>query len=361
MKTDVMTAKEIIAFRLFNQFINSSPAKTAREAVSQLCAMQGQDYAGTKWSIGLRVPGLTDAAVDDALAAKEIIRISSLRGTIHFIAPEDVRWIGRLIQPRIVSAFASVFKSYGLDETQIRKSHDVIRKTLEGGKQLSRDELKAALEKKKIDTSGHRMNSFISRAGTDLVICCAPRRGKEFTYALLDEWLPADKKAKEEETLSTLALRYLTGHGPATVQDFSYWCGETLSAAKAAILALGKDVEKITAGGREYWMKPATTTPPPATGMLLLPGFDEYYTGYADRSLLASEDELKKLTPPNGILQPIVVNNGKITGNWKRTVKKHALELDASPFTTFSDAQKKALIKRSKDFSRFMGLPVEWI
>ncbi len=356
-----MTAKEILAFRLFNQFISQSPVKTAREAVSQLCAMQGQDYAGTKWSIGLRVPGLTDNAVEAALTAKELIRISSLRGTIHFIAPEDVRWINRLIQPRIATAFASVFKTYGLDETQIRKSHDIIRKTLEGGKQLSRDELKAALEKKRMDTSGHRMNSIISRAGTDLVICCAPRRGKEFTYTLLDEWLPVDKQTPTDAPLSTLALRYFVGHGPATVQDFAYWCGETLTAAKSAIQSLGNALEKTTAGGKEYWMKPPHATLPPATGVLLLPGFDEYYTGYADRSLLASEAELKKLMPPNGILQPIVVSHGKITGNWKRTVKKNVIEMEAAPFTRFTDAQQKALIRRTKDFSRFMGLPAEWI
>lgn len=355
-----MTAKEIIAHRLHQQYISSSAAKTAGETVSRLCAMQGQDYAGAKWSIGLRTPGMTDAAVETAIARKEIVRISSLRGTIHFIAAADVHWINDLIKPRLVTGSASFYKSIGLTETLIAKCHDVFTRTLEGGRQLSRDELKAALEKKKIDTSGHRMNHFISRAGTDGIICFAPRRGKEFTYTLLNEWLPA-RQFQQGAGLDTLALRYFAGRGPATAADFAYWSGFTLTAAKAAITSAGSQLQRITTGNTDYWMHPPESTVAANSALYLLPGFDEYYTGYADRSLLGSEAVLKKLIPPNGILQPIIVASGKIEGCWKRTIKKDVLQLEATSFTPFTDAIKRAMVKRSKEFGAFMEMRVEWV
>ncbi|AWO01542.1 winged helix DNA-binding domain-containing protein [Chitinophaga alhagiae] len=357
-----MTAREILQYRLCHQYITASPAKTPAEVVTQLCAIQAQDFAGAKWSIGLRAPGLTDAAVEEAIADKTIIRLSSLRGTIHFLAAEDVRWVGELIKPRMVAASGSFYNSIGLSEPMFSKSHAVIRKTLEGGRQASRDELKEALEKKKIDTSGHRMNHFISRAGVDLVICCAPRRGKEFIYTLLDEWLPpAAAKQTGQDGLARLAWRYFTGHGPATAQDFAWWSGFTLTAVKAAIQSLGQSLQKITFGGQEYWMVPASAQAPSANQLFLLPGFDEYYIGYSDRGLLSDEATLKKLIPPNGILQPTIVANGRIAGTWKRTMKKNTLQLEASFFSPFSDPRKKAMVKRSAEFGAFMGMPVEWI
>jgi hypothetical protein len=356
-----MTPKEVLQLRLHHQYISQSPAKTAARAVSQLCAMQAQDFAGAKWSVGLRAPGLTDADVEAAIANKSIIRISSLRGTIHFMAAEDVRWVAALLKPRMAEAFASSYKALGLSEALFSKSQDVIRMALEGGKQLSRDELKQVLDSKKIDTSDHRMNNIISRAGVDQVICFAPRRGKEFTYTLLDEWLPPMKTAQQQQGLSALAQRYFAGRGPATAQDFAWWSGFTLTAAKAAIQSPGNALEKITCNGQEYWHVPTAQKPAPASPLFLLPGFDEYYIGYADRGLLADEATLKKLIPPNGILQPIIVANGRIEGNWKRMVKKNALQLEASPFSAFSDARKKAMVQRSRQFATFMGMPVEWI
>ncbi|WP_343700484.1 winged helix DNA-binding domain-containing protein [Chitinophaga sp.] len=357
-----MTAREILQHRLLHQYIAASPAKTPAEVVSQLCAVQAQDFAGAKWSIGLRAPGLTDAAVEEAIANKSIVRLSSLRGTIHMIAAEDVRWIGKLIKPRMVAAYSSYYAGIGLNEALFSKSHAVIRKTLEGGRQASRDELKEALEKKKIDTSGHRMNHFISRAGVDLVICCAPRRGKEFTYTLLDEWLPPKaEKQSAQGGLARLALRYFTGHGPATAQDFAWWSGFTLTAVKAAIQSTGHSLQKIRFGEQEYWMGPSASKTPPANSLFLLPGFDEYYIGYSDRGLLADTATLKELIPPNGILQPTIVVNGRIEGTWKRTVKKNVLQLEANPFSPLSNTRKKVMSKRSTEFGAFMGMPVEWI
>ncbi|MGX5818177.1 winged helix DNA-binding domain-containing protein [Chitinophaga lutea] len=347
--------KNLLALRLHHLRISHRPPSPPAGIVSHLCAMQGQDYASVKWSIGLRAPGLTDDAVEAALADRSVVRISSLRGTLHCIAAEDVRWINALVQPRARAAWATFYKSIGMDEEQFAKAFDIIRKALKDGQRLSRDELKEILEKKKMDTSGHRMNHIISRAGIDLVICCAPRRGKEFTYTLAEEWLPPARKSPGGD-LSELARRYLVGRGPATEQDFAAWSGFPVKEARAAFAALNG----LDTSGDLRWFSTNEKIASVA-GTYLLPGFDEYFMGYADRSMLADEDTLSRLKVPNGILQPIIVSGGRIAGTWKRTIQKKSVTLEAQPFKPLPDTAKRAMVKHSQTFGTFLGLPAEWI
>src|SRR6185503_14545494 len=99
----VMIPQDIAQYRLYQQQIARTQFKEPSQVVSWLGALQAQDYAGTKWSIGLRLPDATDADIEQAIAAKTIIRTWPMRGTLHFVAPEDVRWMLALLTPRIIA------------------------------------------------------------------------------------------------------------------------------------------------------------------------------------------------------------------------------------------------------------------
>lgn len=355
-----MTARDIIHLRLHHHLISQTTATSVADVVSHLCAMQAQDYAGAKWSIGLRLPGITDAAIEQAILDKSIVRTTSIRGTLHFVSPLDVRWIAAYVQPRILSKYTGRYKELGLDDAVVTKSSKLFEKVLEG-KELTRKELEPLLVKHGIPVSNERMNHFLGRAALDQVICCGARRGKEFTYGLLDAWAPSAPAISNEEARSRLALRYFTGHGPATAADFASWAGLTLGDARAGLLSVTDQLEKISFNNTEYWMKPVSGAFKNTSGVFLLPGFDEYFIGYGDRTLIVDEDRLKKLLPLNGIFSPTIVVNGRIEGTWKRTVKKKVLEMESAPFQPFSDARKQAVVKASKPFSKFMELPVEWV
>lgn len=354
-----MTARELIHLRLHHQLLSQTTATTVAEVVTHLCAMQAQDYAGAKWSIALRLPGITDADVEQAILSKAIVRITTLRGTLHFVSPADVRWINAYVRPRIVSKYAGRYKQLELDDAVITKSNKIFEKAL-AGKELTRKELEALLVKNGIVVTNDRMNHFLSRAALDQVICCGARRGKEFTYALLDSWAPSSPVVAVEEARAKLALRYFTGHGPATVQDFATWAGVTLGEARAGLASVASELSLISFNDTAYWMKPVEGVLKNTSGVFLLPGFDEYFIGYEDRSLIVDEVLLKKLIPLNGIFSPTIVVNGRIEGTWKRTVKKNVLQMESMPFQPFSDARKQAVVKASKPFSKFMALPVDW-
>jgi Winged helix DNA-binding domain len=54
------------------------------------------------------------------------------------------------------------------------------------------------------------------------LICSGAMRGKQHTYALLDERVPPASMLTHEEALAELTRRFFTSHGPATIKDFAW-------------------------------------------------------------------------------------------------------------------------------------------
>jgi hypothetical protein len=177
---------------------------------------------------------------------------------------------------------------------------------------------------------------------------------------LLDEWAPATKPLEREEALAALASRYLNSHAPATVKDFSWWCGLTPTIAREAFELVKADFSRETFDGEEYWI-PTNTAVPEASGSLyLLPGFDEYMLGYTNRFHAVDEQHYLKIAgTKHGQFASTVIINGKVAAVWKRTVKKDKLLIDVTPFTPFSPARKKAVIKAAAGYAKYSNLPFE--
>lgn len=75
--------------------------------------------------------------------------------------------------------------------------------------------------------------NLLWRNAQEALICLGALRGKQQTFVLLDEWVPAGKPLDREEALAKLVLRYFVSHGPATVRDFVWWSGLTAKDAQA--------------------------------------------------------------------------------------------------------------------------------
>lgn len=319
-------------------------------------AMQAQEHAHSKWGIGVRLPGSTDAAIEKAISNKSIIRTTAFRGTLHLVAPADVRWMLQLIAPGMKVRMNSMRKKLGMDDGSIERSCQLITKVLKGGNHLTRKALDTYLQENGIATDDHRMNHIIYHAALDGLICNGPLSGKLFTYTLLDEWLPAAASTKLERpaALVTLAHRYFTSHGPATLPDFANWSGLSLTDARAGLEGAQKDLKAVTINDITYWMAPGNMKTPPDTH-LLLPGFDEYFVGYKDRSTIIDPAFAKKVMTINGIFNPIMVHNGEIIGTWKRSFKKDTVAITVEPFKPLKKAALKAFEPAALQYASFLG------
>src|SRR5215216_1810254 len=95
-----MKTADIIRVRLYNQQLTATKFTTPKEIVSWMGVMQAQEYALSKWAIGIRLPGSTVSTIDKALDKGDILRTHLLRPTWHYVAAEDIYWMLALSIPQ---------------------------------------------------------------------------------------------------------------------------------------------------------------------------------------------------------------------------------------------------------------------
>jgi hypothetical protein len=317
-------------------------------------AMQAQDYRGALWSIGLRLPGARENDIEKAIASRQIVRTWPMRGTLHFVAAADARWMLRLLAPRVVAASQGRLRQLGLDEAVLSRSKKIIVTALGDGKSLSRPRLYEILEQKGISTQGQRGIHILQQLSLEGTLCFATHHGKQPAFALLEQWLAPAAGPEGEEALAKLALRYFTSHGPATPDDFAWWAGLRKKEVKTALHLATSGLTRISSKHGDYWMGLGQEAPRNSAKAFLLPGFDEYMLGYKDRSAALDEGHAQLVTPGgNGLFLSTIVMKGRITGLWRQRAKKEGVQVTLHPFRQLNSREQLAVDKASRRFMAF--------
>lgn len=355
-----MPNPDIAHLRLHNQRIAGEKFDTAAEVVRWLGAVQSQDYAGAKWALAQRMRHGTDANLDQAFNAGEIVRTHVMRPTWHFVHPADVRWLLALTAPRVHQLNDTMYRKLELDAALLNRSAKLLTKALRGGKHLDRGELGATLAKAGIVADGIRLGYIVHWAELEALVCSGPRRGKQFTYALLEERVPPAKPMTREEALAELVKRYFTSHGPATLRDFCWWSGLTLADARAGVALLGSQLVHEVIDGQTYWFAPsASITKDKSPTAYLLPNYDEYIS-YKDRGAVFDSQYASRVDIQAGGLPHYLVIDGQIAGAWRRTFSKGAVVIEYRPFEALTAAETKAFETAAGRFGAFLGMPVAY-
>jgi hypothetical protein len=356
-----MIGLDIVHQRLGNQNIEHTRHTNPCEVVQWLGAVQAQDYAAAKWALGLRLQDATDDAIEQALTEGTILRTHLMRPTWHFVTPADIRWILALTSPRVNAGNAYWYRSLELDDAIFTQSNAIIVKALQGGKQLTRLELKSVLQQAGFAMDDlQRSTAIMMRAELDGIVCSGARRGKQFTYALLDERVPATRTLDHDEALSELVRRYFTSHGPATLKDFVWWSGLTTADARVGLEMNSTQLIQETIGSQTYWF--ANSTPSaeaPSPTAHLLPNFDEYIVGYTDRSAVFDATHTDKLDAQGDILfHNALVLDGRVIGTWRRILKKNAVTIVLQIFMPLHEAEISSITAAANRYGAFLGLSV---
>src|SRR6202012_5700107 len=112
----VTTAKQLRRLRLFAQRVSPVGTTDVAETVRHMLAVQAQDFAQALWAVGLRTDGATRMDVLGALERGLVVRTMPMRGTLHFVAAEDLRWMLALTAERSLQSAATRFRTLGLDQ-----------------------------------------------------------------------------------------------------------------------------------------------------------------------------------------------------------------------------------------------------
>jgi hypothetical protein len=261
-----------------------------------------------------------------------------------------------LTGPRVNAANRYMYRQCDLDDALFARSNRIIAKALEGGRHLTRAELGAILAEAGIVATGVRLAYIVIRAELDAIVCSGPRRGKQFTYALLDERAPRARSLKRDAALAELTRRYFISHGPATIRDFVWWSGLTAADAKAGIAAAGSALAHASINDQSYWF--AASPPPlpePTPAAFLLPTYDEFLVGYIgfDATRRGGRDNRE-----DSVFDSTVVHGGKVVGKWKPSVKQGAMHLNVTLFVPLTNELKQSVNAAALRFGEYLGMPV---
>jgi hypothetical protein len=327
---------------------------SAADVVRHLLAVQAQDFPGVLWSLGLRVPGSTAASVEAEHASGAFVRSWPMRGTLHLVPAEDLGWMLSLTGQRMVRSAEGRRRGLGLEPHDFVLAERIARGLLEGGRQATRAELFGAFDAGGLSTAGQRGVHVLGQLAQTGVIAQAARD----VWALLEEWVPSPRRLDPDEALREFALRYALGHGPATERDFAWWSSLTLTQARAGLAAASDELERVEVDGAVYYQRPGLEPAP--RGVHLLPGFDEFLLGYADRTAQLDPERSDAVVPGgNGMFLPTVVVDGRVAGLWRRDrTTKAGITVRATPFETFSASTERALRTRLARYGEFLGTAV---
>ena len=252
-------------------------------------------------------------------------------------------------------------RNLGLDGRLLARCHRVLARALEGHTYLTRKELATRIESARIKAAGQRLAYILMHAEFEALICSGPRKGKQFTYALLEERVPPCAPWTPEETLKRWTHRYFRSHGPAQPKDFAWWSGLTMEDARLGLEMLEGELESQTVDGKRHWQSPqgAGRAQAGSARALLLSIYDEYTIAYRDRSALGAEPHVERLIQMGNALTSVLILDGGIAGTWKRTVRKGQVDVVVTPFRALGNTEKEAVAKAANGYADFHELPLD--
>jgi hypothetical protein len=348
---------DVAAQRLRNSRLFGSRLTRVDEVVRWHGAMQAQDHPGASWAVAQRAPGLTEPDVARAFDAGEVVRTHALRPTWHLLAAEDLRWVQRLTASRVHAVNRSRYDQLGLDAVTRQRGAEAVR----GGRHLTRAELGAAIVDAGIDVAGHaepgqRLAYLVMHAELEQVLCSGPMRGKQHTYARVDERVPPAPDRSSDEDLVALVTRYFQARGPATAYDLSWWSGSTVTESRRAIELAEVPRAGADARGRPaYGFAPLEVTTV-ARGPLvhLLPNFDELFIGFRDRSAMF-DPEVLEATPAGRLETNVVTLDGRAIGGWRRTLGAATVTVEVQLAADLDLLQRAALTVAAERYATYLG------
>jgi hypothetical protein len=352
-----LTTSDVARARQVSLLLWQAPPRSAVDVVTWFGAMQAQDIASAKWSLGVRVPGSTENDVDEAIGSGAILRTWPMRGTIHLIPAGDARWLLETTGARALATSARRREQLGLDLASADAAVEVLRAALAGGRRLRRSQAIAAIADAGIPTAGQAGYHLLWYAAQVGATCIGPHEGKEQTFALLEEFAPEQRRLERREAIAELALRYFRGHGPATVRDFAGWTGLTLADCR---MALGDNAGRLVAASfagtavhltaelADQIVGGATRGRAPTTA---LPGFDEFILGYKDRTVQVPAGGMAEVVPGgNGMFRATLCTDGVAVGTWTRRLRTGRVDIDVR---TFEQTGERLLRQAEQPFAGY--------
>ncbi|MDH6515604.1 hypothetical protein M2163_007417 [Streptomyces sp. SAI-135] len=327
--TKTTTSAPVLGIRALNratldrQLLLRRSGLSAKAAVGHLLGLQAQNVKPPYYALAARLDGFTPEALSQLMADREVVRIVTMRSTIHTHTAEDCLTLRPLVQPARDRELTTLRK--GLQGVDLDRLTALARELVEAEPRTMK-ELREALLTEWPDADPQAL-AIAARCRLPLVQV-TPRglwgRSGQVALTTAEHWLgrPAEPAPAPDATV----LRYLAAFGPASVKDMQTWAGLTrlrdaFERLRPQLLVL-RDENGVELFDLPDAPRPAEDTPAPPR---FLPEFDNLLLSHADRTRVVPKEYWGRSWQGNQAYRTLLVD-GFLAGVWKLTADTLVVE-----------------------------------
>jgi hypothetical protein len=293
--------------------LRRSPLSTGA-AVEHLLGLQAQNVKPPYYALAARLDGFGPEDLSGPMAERAVVRIVTMRSTIHTHTADDALTLRPLVQAARDRELGGFRKGLvGVDLERLA----VIARELVEAEPRTMAELREALLAEWPDADPQAL-AIAARCKLPLVQV-TPRglwgRSGQVALTTAEQWLgrPAEPAPAPDATV----LRYLAAFGPASVRDMQTWAGLTrLREAFERLrprLVTFHDPNGVELFDLPDAPRPAADTPAPPR---FLPEFDNLLLSHADRTRVVPAEYRGRAWQGNVAHRTLLVD-GFLAGVWK--------------------------------------------
>src|SRR5262245_28832185 len=350
---------DIARWRLRTQHLVAPHATSSGAVLGSLLALQAENPRQAAWAVAARTQDPDHADLAGLLDDGAVLRTHVLRPTWHFVRAEDIGWLLDLTGPRVRRLTGQQLRiAHGLDERSVGQAVAAVTQALAARGQLTRAQLADELRERGIRGSGPLLMILLAHAELDGLICSGRIVKGEHTYALMSERVPAPRRLGRAEALAELALRYFTGHGPATERDLAYWATLTITDVRIGLQQVRDRLASFQHDGRTFWHASGDVPGgPQQPAGHLLQILDETYRGYQDSRWVL--DTAGNVPRTREAAAGMALVDAQIVAAMRRTVAHDHLRFDLRPYRSLTPAEIDALDQAARRYGDYLRLKAE--
>ena len=356
------TDREIARWRLRSQHLVTPHAGSAAAVIKSLLAVQAENASQASWAVASRTPHPDARDLESLLDEGRVVRTHVLRPTWHFVAAEDIGWLLELTAPRVRPLIVrQLVETHGLTGAGLDRATSTVLDALSEQPDQTRGQLADRLRANGVEPIGQLLMLLLALLELDRLICSGRQDDGMHTYAPFADRVPSPRRLDRADALAELALRYFTGHGPATERDLAYWATLTLGDVRRGRAQVQDLLASFDHDGRTYWHAPDESPP---TKRLAPPGhllqiLDEIYRGYQESRMVLDSEGIAPTGRETAIGMALV--DAQMVAGMRRTVGRRVV-FEISPYNGMLPPRHLATLERAAErYGAFLDLEHELV
>ncbi|WP_432109255.1 winged helix DNA-binding domain-containing protein [Streptomyces sp. AA1529] len=337
---------------LARQLLVERARMPVRDAVEHLVGIQAQAPRPPYFALWSRLADFDPQELSLQLEGRGLVRLSTMRGTVHLVSDRDALQLRALTQPLHENAVrTNLAKQLGGEDPW--RVAEAARELL-AERPLTGSELGARLQERWPHLAARPL--WMTARYLLPLVQLPPRglwgRSGQPVLDTVERWLGRSPAA--EPGVETMVLRYLGAFGPASARDAQTWSGLT---------RLGEVLERLRPqlrvfrdeAGRELFDLPDAPRPDPELPLPVrfLAEYDNIVLSHADRSRLLDEPVRRTLAGRNGQVPGTFLVDGRVRGMWKADTSRKAARLTLTPFEELTGEVEQALAEEGERLLAF--------